>query len=73
MAADAMRSLGIEPRFQPTGGGSDSNIFNAHGIRTAVLSIGVENPHTTSESADIEQLEMSARMVLAIAARAAAS
>jgi len=72
MAADAMRSLGIEPRFQPTGGGSDSNIFNAHGIRTAVVSIGVENPHTTSESADIEQLEMAARLVLAIAARAAA-
>ena len=72
-AADAMRSLGIEPRFQPSGGGSDSNIFNARGIRTAVLSIGAENPHTTAESIDIEQLELVARLMVAIAERAASA
>ena len=71
VAAAAMRSLGIEPRFQATGGRSDSNIFNAHGIRTAVLSIGSDESHTTAEWADIEQLELVARLVLTIAQRAA--
>ena len=73
VAAAAMRSLGIEPRFQATGGGSDSNIFNAHGIRTAVLSIGFDEPHATSEWLDIEQLELAARLVLTIAQRASVS
>ena len=70
LAADAMRALGIEPRLHATGGGSDSNIFNTHGIRAAVLSIGIDAPHTTSESADLAQLELCARLLLAILQRA---
>jgi len=71
IAASAIKALGVRPRFQATGGGSDSNIFNAHGITTAVLSTGCENAHTTDEYIAVEQLGILANLVLKIVALAA--
>jgi len=47
--ADAAETVGLEPSFVAAGGGSDANIFNAHGIQTLIVSTGVMNVHTTEE------------------------
>jgi tripeptide aminopeptidase len=48
-AVEAARSMGLEPRLEKTGGGSDANIFNSRGIAVAVLGIGMKKVHTTEE------------------------
>jgi tripeptide aminopeptidase len=47
--AEVAKAVGLEPEFVASGGGSDANIFNAHGIRTLVLSPGAMSVHTTEE------------------------
>jgi tripeptide aminopeptidase len=38
--------MGLTPQWKITGGGSDANVFNAHGIQTVILCCGQENPHS---------------------------
>jgi len=47
--AEAAKAVELEPDFVAAGGGSDANIFNAHGIRTLIVSTGMMNVHTTEE------------------------
>ena len=63
---DAMRQLGLEPTLASTGGGSDCNIFNRHGMKAIDLSIGMTDVHTQKESLRIADLEMTARLVEAL-------
>jgi tripeptide aminopeptidase len=49
IAAEALRDMGIEPRFVGTGGGSDVNVFNARGLPSVNLSAGYEKVHTPAE------------------------
>ena len=63
----AMRSLGLSPELIGTGGGSDCNIFNRHGITAIDLAIGMTDVHTCRESLRIDDLEISARLVEALA------
>lgn len=72
IASRALEAMGIRPRLEAHGGGSDSNIFNARGIRTAVLSTGCENAHATDEYIPVQQLEALANLVLNIASVSAA-
>jgi len=46
---EAAQSGGLEPSLVATGGGSDANEFNAHGIQTLMISPGVMKEHTTEE------------------------
>ncbi|MBP7202331.1 MAG: M20/M25/M40 family metallo-hydrolase [Propionivibrio sp.] len=62
----AMQSLGITPTLASTGGGSDCNVFNRHGMKAVDLSIGMTDVHTCMESLRIEDLEMTARLVEAL-------
>ena len=62
----AMRSLGLPPELVSTGGGSDCNIFNARGMTTVDLAIGMTDVHTKDESIRISDLETSACLVEAI-------
>ena len=41
--------MGKEPTLGATGGGSDANVFNAHGIATILLGVGYEEIHTPNE------------------------
>ena len=68
----AMRSLGLSPRLIGTGGGSDCNVFNRQGISAIDLAIGMTDVHTCRESLRIDDLEMSARLVEALATAPAA-
>jgi len=55
LAGQALESLELAPIIEATGGGSDANFFNAHGIQTVILSSGMSKPHCHDESLDLEQ------------------
>jgi tripeptide aminopeptidase len=64
LAVRAIETLGLTPRLLTSGGGSDANILNAHGIACTNLSTGMMRAHTTGEWIAVEDLERSAQLVL---------
>ncbi len=66
IAVKAAENLGLAPRLESTGGGSDANIFNESGISTVVLGIAMQNVHTTEEFIRIQDMETSCRYLLEI-------
>jgi tripeptide aminopeptidase len=62
--ANACRAVGVEPTFVPSGGGSDANIYNAHGMRVANLSVGMDNVHTTEERVAVADMVTAAEILL---------
>lgn len=52
--------------FQVAGGGSDANIFNSYGLKTAIIATGMTNVHTTDESLDLKDLVSLTELLLAI-------
>lgn len=48
-AVAATKRLGLVPRFVRMGGGTDGNVFTAHGVRCLVLPTGGENYHSPQE------------------------
>jgi tripeptide aminopeptidase len=70
LAAAALRRLGREPAFRPTGGGSDASIFNARGIPTAVLTCGYMDAHAVTEHVSLADMRLAAEWVVAIAQEA---
>lgn len=65
-AMQAVRNIGITPRLEATGGGSDGNILAGKGLTSIVLSVGMEKVHSKDEYIKIAQLAKGAEMVLAI-------
>lgn len=66
LAMQAAKSLGLEPKLESTGGGSDANIINGYGIPSVILGLGYANVHTTDEHMPVEQLVAAAEYVLQI-------
>ncbi|BAF59389.1 di- and tripeptidases [Pelotomaculum thermopropionicum SI] len=66
MAVAAARRIGLTPRLEKTGGGSDANILNSKGIAAAVLGIGMKKVHTTGEYITVADLVENARYLLEI-------
>lgn len=62
----ACEILGLKSQTAKSGGGSDTNIFNANGIEAINLGIGERKPHTVEESLHIVDLENSAILVTEI-------
>ena len=56
--------LGFKTITVPSGGGSDTNIYNSKGIPTINLGIGMMAPHTLEEHISIEDLVNSSKLVL---------
>ncbi len=50
-----------------SGGGSDANIFNGHGLKTAILGIGMAKVHTTDESIAINDMIRTTELIISIA------
>jgi tripeptide aminopeptidase len=69
--AEAAESIGIKANLAVTGGGSDANFFNAYGLPTAVLGIGMSKVHTADEFIKEVDLYQSAEVALAIIKSAA--
>ncbi len=64
LAMQSIEAIGVPPTLAASGGGSDVNIFNAHGIASTNLSTGMMKAHTTEEWIAVEDLVRCARVVL---------
>ena len=47
-----------------SGGGSDANIFNGHGLKTAILGIGMTKVHTTDETIAINDMIRTTELII---------
>jgi tripeptide aminopeptidase len=66
IAMDAAKRAGIEVDLHETGGGSDSNIFNAKGLPATVLGVGYDGAHSVDEYIHIPEFIQSAQMCVEI-------
>lgn len=62
----AAHNLGMELKTQATGGGCDANVFNKKGFEVANLSTGMREIHTVKEWLDLNDLYISAEMLLEV-------
>src|SRR5918996_3126003 len=66
VAAEALRSRGIEPVYINTGGGSDANALAVAGLQVLNVANGTERNHEPGESVTVEALEKMLDVTLAI-------
>lgn len=64
IVTDACNKNGIKPEIKFTGGITDANIFNAHGIRAITAGSCGTNIHSTEESIKIADLAVGTQIVL---------
>jgi tripeptide aminopeptidase len=70
-AAEALRSVGTEPVYINTGGGSDANALIAAGLPVLNVANGTEGNHQPDESVTVDALERTLDLTLAIVAASA--
>lgn len=56
MLKNAYNNIGIETRTASTGGGSDANHFNTHGIKALNIGVGMKKSHTLEEHINIKDM-----------------
>ena len=66
VAARALEMLGIEPGYVASGGGSDANVLEAHGLPCLNVANGTERNHQPDERVSRAALEMSLDVALGI-------
>lgn len=66
LIAQAIEKTGHTPHTALGGGGSDANVYNLKGIETVVLGTGMTKVHTTEECLKVQDLNDTARVVLAL-------
>jgi tripeptide aminopeptidase len=66
IAARALDTCGIEPRYINTGGGSDANVLIAAGLPVLNVANGTERNHEPDESVTVDALETMLDVTLAI-------
>lgn len=64
--AAAARSIGMELTYEKAGGGSDANIFNGHGLPTAIIATGMTNVHSTNEQVELQDMVDLTRLLIAL-------
>lgn len=62
----AAQSIGMELCREMAGGGSDANVFNGHGLATAILATGMTNVHTIAEQVELQDMCDLTRLLLAL-------
>ncbi len=63
----ALAKMGLKPQWEATGGGSDANIFNEHGIKCVLICCGEESPHSPeNERLDIPSALQSVELLVNI-------
>lgn len=67
-AVRAIRAAGYEPVLGKSGGGSDTNVFNARGIPAVNIGVGYERVHTTDERLPLEALADTLTIALCLVA-----
>jgi tripeptide aminopeptidase len=66
VAAEALRSRGLEPVYITTGGGSDANALIAAGLPVLNVANGTERNHEPTEAVTVDALEQMLDVTLAI-------
>ena len=59
-------SMGLHPQLEASGGGTDANILNQHGISCVVVGMSTQEMHTTREYVPINDLMDAARFCQAL-------
>ncbi|MET0696925.1 MAG: M20/M25/M40 family metallo-hydrolase [Acidimicrobiia bacterium] len=65
-AARAIRSLGLEVIPRKSGGGTDGNFFNAHGIACVAMATGMVDEHAASEHIAVDDMVMACKILVTI-------
>lgn len=73
LCKQAAETIGLMPKLEGTGGGSDANFFNVYGVPTAVLGVGMNKVHTKDEYIKEEDLYKTGELVVSIIQQAAKS
>lgn len=68
---NASARFGVKAKTVTSGGGSDANVFNAHGLHALNLSVGYEDVHTVNEFLDIDKFVRTAEIIEGLLAGAA--
>ncbi len=69
LAQEAAAAAGAPLAIKLGGGGSDANIFNAHGIEMVILATGMRDVHTPKESVAVDDLVTMAAVLVEILRR----
>jgi len=64
--AQAMRSVGLEPKLAGSMGGTDANVLNAKGIPTVVMGTGMRKPHALDEHIAVRDMVEATRVLIAL-------
>jgi tripeptide aminopeptidase len=70
LALAAAAAAGQQLAIKLGGGGSDANIFNAHGIETIILATGMRDVHSAKESVAVDDMVTVAELLVEIIRRA---
>ncbi len=70
LAQRAAKRLGHDLTVQLGGGGSDANIFNAHGIEMIILATGMQKVHTHDEYVTVDDMVHVAELLVEIVRQA---
>jgi tripeptide aminopeptidase len=62
----AAAAIGLQLEYKSAGGGSDANIFNGHGLQTAIIATGMTHVHSTDEQVDLQDMVDLARLLIAL-------
>jgi len=63
---EAGKNVGLKLFVAKSGGGSDANIFNAHGIESIIIGNGARKPHALDEFLKVSELIKGAELLLEI-------
>lgn len=67
LAAEAVRRVGLEPKFESIRGGTDGSRLSEMGLPTPNLSTGMHNFHSPLEYACLEEMETAVKVLLELA------
>jgi len=70
LAQAAAAAAGQQLAIKLGGGGSDANIFNAHGIETIILATGMRDVHSPKESVAVDDMVTVAKLLVEVIRRA---
>lgn len=62
----AGKAIGTDLQFVIAGGGSDANIFNGHGLPTAIIATGMDQVHTINEQLDLNHMVELTKLLFAL-------
>ena len=68
-ATGVLGDMGLRAELKPTGGGTDANVFNRHGIPAVVVGMSTNLMHTTREYVNIPDLFDTAKFCQALLLR----